>query len=239
MEFCKTGIQVLDELLGGGIPVGHIVLISGSSGTGKTTLSLEFLFRGAKLYDETGVYISFSESAERMKKNMEKFNFYDPSLLNSKVWLFDLESTPELSEMFSTVHSTPVEPSIPVNLIKKKIQNIGAKRVVIDSITTICQSFENKVKSRMFISSLQESLSILGCTVVLISEIPPMRFVYSQYGVEEFVSDGIILLREYEKPEKPELLRTLQIIKMRGLRHSRIRYAMSISEEGIHLSQII
>ena len=59
-KLCETGIKSLDDILNGGIPKGYIVLLAGSSGTGKTILSQEFLLRGAKLHNENGIYISLS-----------------------------------------------------------------------------------------------------------------------------------------------------------------------------------
>lgn len=82
-RFCKTGIKTLDAALTGGIPKGYIVLLAGSSGTGKTILSQEFLMRGAKLYGEPGIYISLSESPKKMIANMEHFTYYDPELITN------------------------------------------------------------------------------------------------------------------------------------------------------------
>ena len=85
-KLCKTGIggkgavkgeevDLLDEILGGGVPRGHTVLLAGSSGTGKTILAQEFLFNGKK-FEDKGLYVSLSETTEKMEKNIEDFKFY-------------------------------------------------------------------------------------------------------------------------------------------------------------------
>jgi circadian clock protein KaiC len=76
-------------------------------------------------------------------------------------------------------------------------------------------------------------LMYLDCTSILISEIPPLTFKYSMFGVEEFIADGVIMLSEFER--KGELLRALQVIKMRGINHSRNKHVMEILREGITL----
>ena len=73
----------------------------------------------------------------------------------------------------------------------------------------------------------------LECTTILISEIPPQVFKYSVYGVEEFIADGVMLMTEFER--KGELIRAFQVIKMRGVKHSRNKYVMKILEDGVNL----
>ena len=73
----------------------------------------------------------------------------------------------------------------------------------------------------------------LECTTLLVSEIPPQTFKYSIFGVEEFIADGVILLTEFER--KGDLIRALQVIKMRGINHSRNKHVMEILDDGITL----
>ena len=91
---------------------------------------------------------------------------------------------------------------------------------------------------RDFIFKLGSSLAAMKCTTFLTSEVPPMTFQYSQYGIEEFISDGIIFLGDYER--KGDLLRTFQLVKMRGSAHSRTKSMMSISSKnGIELVPLL
>ena len=91
---------------------------------------------------------------------------------------------------------------------------------------------------RDFIFKLGSSLAAMKCTTLLTSEVPPMTFQYSQYGIEEFISDGIMFLGDLER--KGDLIRTFQIVKMRGAAHSRTKSAMSISSNnGVELAPLL
>jgi circadian clock protein KaiC len=91
---------------------------------------------------------------------------------------------------------------------------------------------------RDFIFKLGSSLAAMECTTFLTSEVPPRTFQYSQYGIEEFIADGIIFLGDVER--KGDLIRTFQVIKLRGQSHSRAKFAMSISSRnGIELAPLL
>ncbi|HHQ45154.1 MAG TPA: circadian clock protein KaiC [Candidatus Altiarchaeales archaeon] len=223
----STGIKNLDSILNGGIPEGHCVLVAGSCGTGKTILSQQFLFEGAKL-GENGVYFSLTEPREKMIKNMRDFSFFDENLIESgKIKIVDVTQDARLKGVgLSNVQGL-------INIITDVIESSGAKRIVIDSITALCENLEHEDKIRDFIFELNFQLMYLGCTNILISEIPPQEFKYSIYGVEEFIADGVILLTEFER--KGDLIRALQVIKMRGLSHSRNKHVLKILEDGVTL----
>jgi circadian clock protein KaiC len=91
---------------------------------------------------------------------------------------------------------------------------------------------------RDFVFKLGSSLATMNCTSIFTSEVPPRVFQYSQYGVEEFIADGILLLGDIER--KGDLIRTFQIIKMRGAAHNRTKFAMNISSKnGIELAPLL
>ena len=228
VEQIKTGIVELDELLVGGIPRGSSVLLSGSCGTGKTILAEQFLFNGAKEHDEMGIYISLSEPRDKIISNLEPFKFYDANLVEKdKIKILDITQDARL------INLEPLTVSGIINMISSIIRDSGAQRVTIDSITAICNSLGNERNIREFIFELGLQLGYLDCTTIFISEIPPMNFQYSVYGIEEFVADGVILLMEQE--DKGELIRTLQVVKMRGVNHSRNKQILQITEDGVVL----
>ena len=227
-DLCETGIKALDGLLNGGIPRGYIVLLAGSSGTGKTILTQEILLRGAKAHDENGIYISLSESPKKMLANMENFRYYDSEVVRSgRVKVVELKEEAGLRR-----RRTP-DPDEILRTIRTLVEENDVKRLVIDSITAICRSLENDEIIREFITNLADNLDILGCTSILVSEIPPREVTYSVFGVEEFVSDGIFLLGEFER--KGDLLRTFQVVKMRGVDHPRHKEILHITRDGINL----
>lgn len=224
----KTGIEGLDSLLDGGIPQGHLILLAGSCGTGKTILSQEFLFTGARESDENGIYISLSESRDKMIRNLEEFGFFDTDIVESnKIRIVDITQDARLMNL------EPLTVNGIMNMITGIIKDSKAKRVVVDSITAICSALSDDRNIRDFLFEIGLQLQYLDCTTIFISEVPPMKFQYSVFGIEEFISDGVILLSEFE--DKGDLIRTLQVVKMRGVDHSRNKQIMQITKEGIEL----
>ena len=217
----------MDGILGGGIPRGHTILLSGSCGTGKTILCEEFLFNGAK-EGEPGVYIALSEPKEKILKNVDNFKFYDKSLMDNKMVQFvDITTDARLKGL--ELQNVPGV----ISLMRNVIEENNAKRVVMDSVTHLAEALGGEEKIRDFIFELGLQLSYIDTTMVLISEIPPQKFIYSVFGVEEFIADGVILLTEFER--KGDLIRALQVIKMRGVDHSRSKHILKITDEGVNL----
>jgi len=234
---CNTGIEELDIQMGGGIPVGSTVLMVGSSGSGKTTLCMQFLINGARK-GERGVFFTITEPLFKLTKNMEGFSFYDKKLIESgMVNLIDLRIISERLGL-DTEKYTVEDAAALLDVLKDIADELDVKRLVIDSITALCYRLQTKEMIRDFIFKLGSSLAAMKCTTFLTSEVPPRVFQYSQYGIEEFIADGIIFLGDVER--KGDLIRTFQMIKMRGMAHSRTKFAMSISSKnGVELMPLL
>ncbi len=235
-ERCITGIDGLDRILNGGIPRGNTVLITGSCGTGKTTLSFEFLLHGA-MNNENGLFISVTENWKKLVKNVIPYSFFDDSLVESKKMILI-----DLSSIYQKLGLEKEEFSMEdIDIIVKAIGDIvrewEIQRLVIDSITSICFQLKTKEKIRDFILSLGKNLSDVGCTSILVSEISPGEQSYSMYGVEEAIADGIVLMANLER--RGDLLRTLQVVKMRGTMHSRAKYVLDLTPEGVLLVPLL
>jgi len=236
-ELCKTGIDELDTQVGGGIPVGSTVLMVGSSGSGKTTLAMQFLINGAKK-GERGVFFTITEPLFKLTRNLEGFDFYDKKLIESgMVNLIDLRIISERLGLDTEKYSVE-DASALLDVLKDIAEELNVKRLIIDSITALCYRLQTKEMIRDFIFKLGSSLAAMECTTLLTSEVPPGVFQYSQYGIEEFISDGILFLGDINR--KGDLIRTLQVVKMRGIAHSRTKFAMSISaKNGIELAPLL
>ena len=230
-ERCVTGIAGLDNILTGGVPRGNTILITGSCGTGKTTMSLEFLVRGA-LNNEKTLYISVTEASDKLLNNMILYEFFDKKLVDDKKMIFiDLPDVYEELKL-KKLQFTLDDIDILVNDIIKTAKDLDIKRLVIDSITSICYRLHGEEEIREFILRLAKGLSDLNCTTFLISEIlMSAKGGYSQYGVEEAITDGIVVLGNLER--KGDLLRTLQVVKMRGTTHSRAKYVLDLTSIGV------
>ena len=137
LERCATGIEGLDDILGGGIPRGNMVLVAGSVGTGKTTLCLEFLVRGAE-QGERSLFLSVTEASDKLVQNLSTFEFFRPDLVTDGSLVFvDL---PTLYDKLGLEHEemTPDEVDILIRTIRDLVQTLGVKRLVLDSLTSVC-----------------------------------------------------------------------------------------------------
>jgi circadian clock protein KaiC len=233
---CVTGIDGLDRILNGGIPRGNTVLITGSCGTGKTTLSFEFLLHGA-LHNENSLFVSVTENWQKLLKNVIPYDFYDDNLLKSRKLIMV-----DLGAIYNKLGLEKAEFNMEdIDIIVRAIGDIvrewSIKRLVIDSITSICFQLKTKEKIRDFILSLGKNLAEAGCTSILVSEISPGEQSYSMYGVEEAIADGIVLMANLER--RGDLLRTLQVVKMRGTMHSRAKYVLDLTPVGVLLVPLL
>ncbi len=236
-ERCVTGIEGLDTILNGGIPRGNSVLVTGSCGTGKTTMSLEFLVHGA-LKDENCLFFSVTEASRKMLNNVVPYDFFEQSLVDEgKLSFIDMPDIYEQLGLLEKSEFSFQEIDELVEVIGKKVEEKNVKRLVIDSVTSVCFQLKTEEKIRDFILKLMKTLSSHGCTSLLVSEISPEEPRYSLYGVEEAIADGIILMGNMER--HGDLLRTLQVVKMRGTDHSRAKYVLDLTPVGVLLVPLL
>lgn len=215
IERVKTGVIGLDELIEGGIPRNSIVLVSGTTGTGKSILGMQFLIEGA-LEGEPGVYVSLEEPQEKTIMQMKTIGFPIDKLIDANLLLI---TQPELYDFDKLMAH-----------IEDAITKIGAKRLVIDPISLISLYFQDDFKVRRAILELERTLKRLACTTIAIAELrEDQQGSVRMYGVEEFVVDGVIILY-YIKTENV-FNRALAIRKMRATEHSLRIHPLKISRK--------
>ena len=207
--------------MGGGIPKGAVVLLSGSSGSGKTIFSFQWLFEGTKS-NENGIYITFTEPLFKSLKNLETMGFYDRNAIE--------QERLKIIDVREVYGKKDFEPQKLLSYIEEQVKQTNAKRLCIDSITAIAYSLDEKAKIRSFIFDLGKILATLGCTTILTSEVTEHQRV-SVYGVEEFISDAILNLDQIRI--RDELQRVLQIIKIRGREFKSEDLDYRITSQGI------
>ncbi|QQG40075.1 MAG: circadian clock protein KaiC [Candidatus Aenigmatarchaeota archaeon] len=221
-ESSPTGIVELDRVLGGGFPKESAVLLAGTSGTGKTVFSFQWLFEGAK-NGENGVYVTLTEPLFKSVKNLETLSFYDRSVLEQeKVKILDMRSLLSAADVFKTDEV--------IAFLEKHVKENNAKRLCIDSMTAITYGLDSKAEIRKFIFELGTSLAALGCTTVMTGEITEKSRL-SVHGVEEFISDVILVLDHAAMETGP--YRTVGIVKVRGRGYDEEEMSFRITKNGI------
>lgn len=233
-----TGIEDLDEILHGGVPLGNSVLVSGASGTGKTTTCFEILGRAAS-EGENGVIFLTSETPERAMENMEPFEFFSRSLVDDgKLVITDMNALyREMGIEHPDTGLSREDGRKLLEAIEKTVDEVDAKRLAIDSLTGVLATFEVEARMRTFLKDLVRTLTSKGVTTYLTSELPPEEIRYSSMGFEDTLMDGVILLSNIES--RGDLLRGLQIVKMRGTEHSRSRYVMDLTPYGMIIVPVL
>lgn len=233
---CKSGIEQLDAEIEGGIPVGSTILVSGSSGVGKTTACMQFLANGIK-FGDNGVFFTSAETISKLKRHLKGYDFFNESLKSGKLSIIDLWTISDRLGLDPEQYSAE-DANILFEVIRDITKELNAKRLVIDSITSLCYRLQTPEMIRDFIFKLGSSVATLGCTSIITSEVPPRVFRYSQYDIAEFIADGIIFLSDIDR--QGDLIRTLQIIKMRGTVHSRTKFVMTLSSKnGVSLAPLL
>jgi circadian clock protein KaiC len=236
-----SGIEGLDELLYGGIPFSSQVLVAGEPGSGKTTFGMQFLYKGATEHDEPGVYVTFEEPPHAVFQNMSHFKWDLGRLMGAdKLRFIDASISYPLN--LSKQVPTRVKPfDLSEYLmedfygdLETAVKEIGARRIVIDPITVIGLHFKDPIEARRELFGLSRLLTQLGVTSILTSEISRGAQVLGRFGVEEFISTGVIVLRMIE--EGSRRIRTVEIRKMRGTGHQIDMIPMEIVEgKGIRI----
>ena len=218
-----TGIKGLDQITGGGLPKGRTTLVTGGTGSGKTLLGVQFLVAGAREYGEPGVLVSFEESAEKVSANVASLGL-------------DLDGLQRNGLL--VVHAFRVDPAEVIEtgefdfqplflLLADAIERIGAKRVVLDTVEVLFTVFRDRAIVRAELGRLFRWLEDRAVTAIVTGE---RSDGLSRYGIEEYVSDCVIVLDHRISDEVST--RRLRIVKYRGSAHGTNEYPFLISARG-------
>jgi len=221
-----TGISTFDDITEGGLGKGSVNLIVGGAGSGKTIFSIQFLYTGLK-NGETCMYLTFEEKKEDLYKNMMKVGFDLKKYEESGKFIF-VEYTPEQVKTMIEEGGGTLE-----SMVSKK--NIN--RLVIDSVTSFGLLFESELEKREAALALFDIIKAWKCTSFLTTEkeLSIEELVSGSESAMEFEVDSVILIFYLRLEDTRN--RMIEVLKMRGTKHSRKIYSMEITEQGIKISK--
>lgn len=225
-----TGIQGLDEVTFGGLPKGRTTLVCGGAGCGKTLLAIEFLVRGATQYGEPGVFLAFEETAEELSQNVRSLGFDLDDLIQQK----------KLEVDYVRIEKSEIEETGEYDLeglfvrLGYAIDSLGAKRVVLDTIEVLFGGLTDASVLRSEIRRLFRWLKDKGVTAIVTGE--RGEGTLTRYGLEEYVSDCVILL-DHRVTEQVST-RRLRVVKYRGSIHGTNEFPFLIDQNGLSVIPI-
>lgn len=229
LEKTPTGITGLDEITDGGLPQGRPSLICGSAGSGKTMFAMKFLAHGAEI-GEPGIYVSFEETPEELIKNFASLD------LDLKA----LEEQKKLGFEYIYIERSEIEETGEYDLeglfirLAYAVNQIGAKRIVLDTIEALFSGLPNEATIRAELRRLFKWTKDQGLTAIITGERGEKTL--TRYGLEEYVADCVILL---DNPVINKIAtRNLRIIKYRGSAHGTNEYPFLMDESGITILPI-
>ena len=226
----RTGIPGFDEITLGGLPAGRPTLVCGSAGAGKTLFAMEFLVRGATLYNQPGVFISFEESNEELTTNVASLGFDLNQLIVDKKLVLD----------YVFIERSEIEETGEYDLeglflrLGHAIDSIGAKRIVLDTLEALFSALPNEAIIRAELRRLFRWLKEKGVTALITCERGEGKL--TRYGLEEYVADCVILLDN--RVENQISTRRMRIVKYRGTSHGTNEYPFLIDEKGFSVVPI-
>lgn len=211
----RTGISGFDEISYGGLPKGRATLISGSSGSGKTIFACQFLTEGIRQFDEPGVFVTFEENTTDLRNNVKSFGWDIAAFEKQSKWKFVDASIPLINE---TEIVGQFDLGALLVRIESAIREVKAKRIVLDSIGSLFQHFNESSVIRREIFRVLSFLKKKNIIIIITSERLEEYGSVSRFGVEEYITDNVLILRNVLENEKRR--RTIEILKYRGSRHS-------------------
>ena len=219
-----SGIRGLDEITGGGLPRGASTLVCGPAGSGKTVFGIEFVLHGAEM-DETGVYLSFEETREKIQRNIQSLGHDSERLIRAKKLFIDhIDARPQGDAEVGDFELTGL-----FVRLESALKSVKAKRVVIDGAEALFSAFLNKFIVRRELGRLFRWLDDKGVTCVLTAEQGEGKL--TRHGMEEYLADCVIYLDHRISDQLST--RRLRVIKYRGAPHSTDEFPFLIDEDGI------
>ena len=216
-----TGIPGFEHVSIGGLPRGRTTLVLGHAGSAKTVFAAQFLAEGARI-GQPGVFVTFEEPADDLRTNLRTLGWDVDDWERQGLWRFvdasPISDTKEIGHYnFDTLLAR----------IGAAIDETVAERLVIDSIGTVFSEANDAAQVRSELHRLAIELRRMGLTTIITGEAAEAGTnTLTRLGVEEFVADNVVILRNQLEEEKRR--RTLEILKMRGAMHRKGEYPFTV-----------
>jgi circadian clock protein KaiC len=228
IEKMPTGIPGFDDVGHGGLPVNRATLVAGTAGSAKTIFVTHFLAAGIANNDEGAVFVTFEDTPEDIRKNMLGFGWDIAEWEKAGKWAF-VDVSPEPADQTPIVGGYDLGGLL--SRVEHAVRKTGARRVALDSLSALFVQFPDRRLIRNELYQMVTSLKKLGATVVFTAERTEDYGLITPSGVEEFVADNVIILRNLLVDERRR--RTLEVLKYRGANHERGEVPFTITEDGI------
>jgi circadian clock protein KaiC len=217
-----TGIGGFDVLSYGGLPLGRSTLVAGTSGSGKTVFAAHFLASGIRL-GEPGVFVTFEETPADIRANLAGLGWDIAAWEKEGKWAFVDGSPDPDQEVFE---AGDYDLGGLIARIRAAVLRLGAKRLSIDSLSAVFAQFQNTSVVRNELFRLGHNARQLGVTVVNTAERTAEYGQVARLGVEEFLADNVVVLRNVLDDEQRR--RTIEILKLRGADHQKGEFPFAI-----------
>jgi len=229
----KTYIKGLDSRMEGGIPEKHLVLICGKSGTLKSSIAYNILYNAGKNDGKRGIYITLEQSRKSLVEHMIKIGMDARSIKGpGGIVVIDMARLRKETAVKGTSEDMNWPQSITTTVNNYKMK-FGCDLFVLDSLAAL-YSITHFPNPRNDIFMFFDKLRDLDITTFLVSEmLEPDKLYYGQYGVEDFLADGILHL-EMQRDERNVNL-FLSVVKMRMTQHDRGYYPLIVDKGGFEI----
>ena len=224
LDRLDIGVDGLDQMILGGVPERSLMVAIGSAGTGKTTFGLQFLNQGLR-EGENGVYITLEESFERIISTADEKGWgFREYVDNDRLAVVDIDPI-EMSNSLDSIQ----------NDLPDLIEEFGADRLVLDSVSLLEMMYESAPKRRSQVFGFARALKEAGITILLTSEADRNHAYASRYGIVEYLADAVFVLRYVRPSDFRETRLAIEIQKIRDANHSRETKPYDLTDDGINV----
>lgn len=223
IEKLATGIEGFDFIAYGGLPAGRTTLVAGTPGSAKTVFATQFLADGIGTHGQAGVFVTFEESPQDLRRNAEGLGWDIAAWEDAGRWTF-VDASPTADR--EIVIGGGFDLGGLMSRIEHAVRSTGAERVSLDAVTSLFSHLPDPATIRSELFRLARALKELGVTSVITVERDSDDGELSRHGVEDFVADNVIILRNRGEDERRR--RTIELLKFRGTTHQKGEFPFTI-----------